>query len=266
MSPFLHRDYKEFLKAQVQANRSQRGYRSLLAEAAGCQLSFLSQVLHSHVHLTPDHAAGLAKFWGLDADERDYFLELVHLARASSRTLKEIQTKRLEELRKKREDLAQRFKKETALNLEHQAQYYASWHLSAIHVILTIPEFQTPEAIARRLALPRAAVQEALEKLARMELATRKGERWEAIPKDIHLARSSAFTSMNHMNWRNRAVLSSSRADPKSLHYTAVHSLSHEDFETLRDMILKFLDRVRDTVRPSPEEELACFAVDWFVV
>ena len=266
MSPFLFQDYKEFLKAQVKAHQSHRGYRSLLAEAAGCQLSFLSQVLHSHVHLTPDQAAGLAKYWGLDSDERDYFLELVHLGRASSRTLREIQHKRLEELRRKREDLAQRFKKPAALGLEHQAQYYGSWHFSAIHMILTIPEFQAPEAIAKRLSLSREIVQDALEKLAQMDLAVRKGDLWQAVPKDIHLARTSAFTSMNHMNWRSRAVLNSSKADSKSLHYTAVHTLSEDDFEKLREMILKFLDGVRETVRPSKEEELACFTMDWFVV
>src|ERR1700722_8117600 len=118
MNLFENTDYKDVLHTQIAANRDRRGYRSELAQAAGCQLSFLSQALHSHVHLTPDHAAGLATFWGFDHDERDYFLELVNLARAGSQVLKKILLKRLEEIKDRHENLARRYKKKDAVSPE----------------------------------------------------------------------------------------------------------------------------------------------------
>jgi len=60
---FNHLDYKDFLKIQIEENHEAYGYKSRLAKAANCQKSFLSQVLNSHIHLTPEHAVGLCQFW-----------------------------------------------------------------------------------------------------------------------------------------------------------------------------------------------------------
>lgn len=266
MNIFECRDYKDFLRAQIKANKERRGYRSELAEAAGCQLSFLSQVLHSHVHLTPDHAAGLASFWRFDLNEQDYFLELVGFARAGSKSLKAILLKRLEMIRTRHENLAKRYQKKDPINPEHQALYYSSWHLAAVHVLLTIPTFNTVDVIAKRLGLSPVVIQEALEQLAKIGLAKKQGMRWQPTQSDIHLPNESALTSMNHSNWRSRAVLDSYRRESGSVHYTAVHSLSKSDVEKIKEMVLVFLDQTRAVVRPSKEEELACLVLDWFIV
>lgn len=265
MNLFTQTDYKAVLHAQITKHGDERGYRSQLAEAAGCQLSFLSQALHSHVHLTPDHAAGLAEYWGFDSDERDYFLELVNLARAGSRVLKGILSKRLGEIRERHENLARRYKKADTARPEDQAHYYSSWHLSAIHILLTIPEFRDVQPIAKRLGLPVAVVQESLERLSKMGLAVRRKSEWHPGESDIHLPKHSVLTSMNHSNWRARAVLDAYKQDGAGIHYTAVHSLSRADFEKIKEMVLKFLDDTRAVVRPSKEEELACMTLDWFV-
>jgi uncharacterized protein (TIGR02147 family) len=266
MNIFEHKEYKAVLELQIAANRNQRGYKSALAEAAGCQLSFFSQALHSHVHLTPDHAAGLAAFWGFDHDERDYFLELVNFARAGSSHLKAILSKRLSEIRERHENLAKRYKKEQTVRPEDQALYYSSWHLSAIHILLTIPEFRSVQQIAKRLGLPPVMIQESLDQMAKMGLAVKTGSSWHPGQTDIHLARDSVLTSMNHSNWRNRAVLDSYQRESGGMHYTAVHSLTRSDYEKIKEVTLKFLDQTRAVVRPSKEEELACLTLDWFVV
>jgi uncharacterized protein (TIGR02147 family) len=260
------KDYKVVIHQQIKANLDRRGYRSELAGAAGCQLSFLSQALHSHVHLTPDHAAGLAVFWGFDAEERDYFLELVNLARAGSKQLRSILEKRLSDIRARHEDLATRYQKKEAIRPEDQALYYSAWHLSAIHILLTIPAFRTVERISNRLNLPTQMIQESLEQLAKIGLVMKKGTLWFPTQNDIHLAKDSALTSMNHSNWRNRGILDAYKRDAGGLHYTAVHSLARSDYEKIKEMILKFLDQTREVVKPSQEEELACMTLDWFVV
>jgi uncharacterized protein (TIGR02147 family) len=262
---FQTSDYKEFLRFKLEENRERRGYKSELAQAAGFQRSFLSQVVGTHVHCTPDHAAALARFWGLPEEERDYFLELVHLARAGTEGLRAIHEKRIREIRARNENLASRFRKETPLVEADQALYYSSWHWSAIHILLSIPSFRTAQAIAARLRLEKGFVESCLDSLRRLGLVEQDGKSWRISAKDIHLPKNSPLTSMNHLNWRVQAVASSQARRDEALHYTAVHSLSRADFERIKQMILELLDRSRAIVGPSQEEELACLTVDWFL-
>lgn len=74
---YNYQDYKSYLRDRCAERSSARGFQSLLAKAAGCQAPFISQMLRSHVHITPDHACGLAEFLGLDEVETEYFLNLL---------------------------------------------------------------------------------------------------------------------------------------------------------------------------------------------
>lgn len=84
MNVYEARAYKEFLNHKIQESKSVKGYKTILARAAGFSPSFLSQVIHGHIELTPEHALKMASFWNLDAFETDYFMLLVDRARAGS--------------------------------------------------------------------------------------------------------------------------------------------------------------------------------------
>src|SRR5687768_13356982 len=88
MRIFNFLDYKKYLKEVIRENRGTHGYKTRLAKAAGCRSSYLSQVLHGNFDLSPEHALGLANFWGLSTTEKDFFIQLVHLARAGTKELK----------------------------------------------------------------------------------------------------------------------------------------------------------------------------------
>lgn len=82
-------NYKEFIDAKIISYRMVRGYKTKLAKAAGFSPSFLSQVIHGHVELTPEHALRLAQFWEMDEKETDYFMLLVDHSRAGSVILRD---------------------------------------------------------------------------------------------------------------------------------------------------------------------------------
>ncbi len=96
---FYFNDYKKVIAHFIQVNESQRGYKSRLAEAAGCQNSYLSKVLSQAVHLTQDQGFGLSKFWNLMPVEEEYFLTLIQLERAGSLAYKNRLSEKLDELR-----------------------------------------------------------------------------------------------------------------------------------------------------------------------
>ncbi|MBI3558478.1 MAG: DUF4423 domain-containing protein [Deltaproteobacteria bacterium] len=266
MSLFHTTDYKEVLRKKIEENPGERAYKSSLAAAAGCQLSFLSQVLHAEVQLTPDHAMGLAVHWGLNEDEREYFMGLVQHSRAGSKLLKSALEKKLDAIRARQENLSQRYKKPSLSPGERETLYYSAWHWSAIHILITIPRFQSASAIAERLSLPQSVVEQALITLESMGLALKRGKHWVASQADIHLPKESLLNSIHHANWRNRAISDSQTRSKESIHYTAIHSLSRADFEQVKGLILNLIDSTRKIVGPSKEEELISVCLDCFKV
>ena len=266
---FDFEDYKAYLKARVSAAKKDKhtGYSAALAAAIGAPAPFVSQVLHTHVHLTLDHGIRAALFWSFTSLEREYFLALVSHARAGSAELREYLEGRLGVFRDQASRLDKRFQQEKISSEEAQWAYYANWTIQAIHMALTVPALQTPTAVAARMHLPEAEVLLALEQLEKLGLAAKQGGRWNASHTIVHLPKNSPASRMNHCLWRQRATQSIlGSGSREQLNYTGVYTLSRADFAKVRDLLVEALEKSHKVVGPSPAEELACVALDWFWV
>jgi uncharacterized protein (TIGR02147 family) len=263
---FSYHDYKDFLKAMIEQAEPKHGYISQLANAANCQRSYLSQVINSHVQLTPDHALGLARFFRLTEKETDYFLLLLDFARAGSLELRERVQSKLEKMRKESINLSKRVEAQTIEEAQILGRYYSSWHWIAIHIISSIPEFQDVKAIAQNLSIPESLVKNTLEKLLQMGFVEKKKDKWLHKGANMHLTNDSPSVNLHHNNWRQRSLLDSAMLNEESVHYTSVFSMSEHDFALLRDMILKWIDDSRKVIGPSKPEKLACICLDFFKV
>src|SRR5262249_5652285 len=91
--------------------KNKRGTLSRAAEALNCQRSYLSRVINSEIHLTPDQGFLFAKFRKFTADESEYFQTLVEYERASDRSYKEEIQSKLIRLKRKHESLSERIVK-----------------------------------------------------------------------------------------------------------------------------------------------------------
>lgn len=264
---FLYHDYKDYLKARIESAEPRHGYISQLAAAAHCQRSYLSQVINSNVQLTSDHALGLSKYFRLTEKETDYFLLLVELARAASLSLKERIKSKLEKLRKESITLSKRVNAQTIDQTSSKLdQYYSSWVWIAIHIIVSIPEFQTTESISQKLGVPEVLVQKTLEKLKHMGYVNNKNNKWSYKGADMHLSHDSPLVNLHHNNWRQRSQLDSALLSEESVHYTSVFSMTEYDYVILRDKILEWIDESRKIIGPSAPETLVCFCLDFFKV
>ncbi|MBC7386116.1 MAG: TIGR02147 family protein [Cryobacterium sp.] len=259
-------DYKEFLKHTIAENHEIYGFQSKLAEAAGCQRSFFSQALRTSIHLTPEHAIQIAKYLGMPADEQAYWLDLISFARAGTAELRDFHRTKLDKQRVRVRTLAKRFAEKKITSAEQAAAYYETWMPSAVHILVTIPEFRTAQAIAARLGISLDQVSLILGRLQGMGLIERAGDRWVATNQNLHLPKASAFTVANHRNWRQWAIDDASASRRDSVHYTSVHSLSRADYEIFQNLLLAFLDQNRKRIAESKEEELCVFLCDFFVV
>lgn len=264
MNIYRSNDYKDLIKTLIRNDSSGRGVITKLADAAQCQRSYLSQVLNSHVHLTPDQALGICGFFKLNDDETSYLLTLVDWARAGSPALKKRLKNVLEKLRKKNEDLETQIAIPIIRTDPSEVAYYSSWLWPAIHIAVSIPELQTKESLSRRLNVPESLVASALDGLAQMGLVKNIGLKWSYAQGERHLSKYSALISLNHSNWRQRAVLSSQTQFENSYHYTGVSTMSESDFIVIKELLLKMTQNIRKIISASKEEKLICLNLDFF--
>lgn len=269
MNIFKYLNYRDYLRARIHEDgRSQKGYQTRLALAAGCQKSMISRVLSGELHFTLDHAYGLCEFWDLKEVEQLYFLTLVEYERAGNSKYRAYLKAKLAKLKEDDEDLSRRYlDKQNALNDSFVSEYYSSWHYPAIHFLTSIPYFQHEERLAEHLGLNIIFVKNILRRLQEMGLCRREASTWKCVNFNIHLSKESPLLAHYHRTWRTVAIDEYSFGkNKKNIHYTALHTLSKKDFEQIRQMVLDFIEKSRAVVAPSPEEILIGINFDLYEI
>ena len=270
MDPVLYqaKDYRGFIHHKIKENQGVRGYKTRLSEAASCQKSYLSQVLNSHVQLTENHAAGLSAYWGLSPEDADYFISLVLLERATNPALKSLLQRKIKAAQKSSNQVAARLSGALKTDTHYHAEYYSSWHPAAVHVLLSIPGFTDAVQISSRLKVPVETVRANLLLLEKMKLIARTGANggWKVIEHDVLLPSGSPWDKCSQTAWRQKAISKIQHKSASDLHYTAVYALSRSAVEEIHEVLLGAIQKAREIMIPSPEEELVCLTLDFFRV
>ncbi|MGE0633334.1 MAG: TIGR02147 family protein [Pseudobdellovibrionaceae bacterium] len=256
--------YLDFLKNRIEENRETRGYQTKLAEAAGCQKAFISQVLGGTAHFSLDHGIALGIFWNLSEDESEYFLTLIQLERAGTHTLRSYLDKRLARMRQAKMNISERLRKPKLDKQAEETVYYSSWMWSAIHMAVAIPEMSTTAAIANRLGLPENTVHMILGRLVEMGLIKKKAKGWDLTESFLHLPRNSFMSEAHNISWRQKSIESLQRQDQSSLQYSAVFTLSQDVFEELKMDIIADIEKLNSKIAPSKSEHLSAFTCSFF--
>lgn len=264
ISIYNYNNYRDFLKGIIKGNHEVRGFQAQMAKAAPCQSSYLSQVLHSNIQLTPEQALGISLFLNMDENEKEYFVLLVQLDRSGSAPYKSWINAKLKAAKEKGKDIAERVPSQTISNTANHLTYYTAWYWSAIHMILGVPKYQTVTAIAQRFALPESFIEQSLQQLKTFRLVTQKGHRWERLVNHLHLPKGSPLAGVQHNTWRMKAANNALLGNPEAFHYSAVYTMSVKDYESIKMRLQDFIVEVRQKVDLSPEEEVAFIGLDCF--
>ena len=266
-SVFEYMDYKQYLKDYVSSQpKGGRGMKALLAQAAKCQTAYISQVFHTHAHLTPEQAQGLSKSLGHKKDETRYFQLLLQLARAGTPDLREDLNDQVEQMRKKYLEPKRKKPKDVTLTPEEQLMYFSLWEHAAVHALLSIEKLRTPDAISRHLDLPLSRVNEIFNFLVSAGLAALENGQYVLGKAQVHLDRESPLVARYHGNWRLQGLRAIDRSHQKNFHYTSVMAISEADVENLKKMLREFIQNTRPLIRNSSEEVAQCLAIDLFPV
>lgn len=267
VSVFDYQDYRDYLMSWVQRQpKGGRGVKSIMAQAVNCQLTYVSRVLNGKADFSLEQTESISRLLGHTEEEADYFILLVQHARSGSVTLKNHFKRKIAEALNRRLVLKDRFKVKMELTAEEQATYYSRWYYVAIHILLSIPEFQSKEAIARYLDIPVRTVSEMIDFLISTGLAIEENKRLRMGISRIHLGSDSTLLVKHHINWRLQGINSIERlgVESEDLHYTSVISVSRDDALKLRSLLVNTIEKFNATVKDSADEMPQCLTLDFF--
>lgn len=258
-------DYREFLNTWIDEHgEGSRGLKGRIAQACGVSSSLISLILKGHKHLTLEQAAEAADFVGLNDREAEYFFLLVEIGKAGSHKLQTKLRKRMKEQQEQAKKISKRVRKDIELSDEVKSIYYSSWIYTGIRNLSAVPGTNDVPAIAKRLNLPVAVVNRAVNFLLENGLCKKENGQLTFGPANTHVESDSPFVIKHHQNWRLRGFSFMDAFSESDLFYTCPMSLSAETAEEIRRLLPGFIEEVLKKVRPSPSEKIYCLNLDWF--
>ncbi len=257
-------NYKTYLKKILGTKGAARGMRSKLANFLNCQTGFISQVLNGNTHFSLEHCIKIGDFLNHDSEEKHFFMLLVQKQKAGSHELEKYYQHQIDSILKKRNEIKNRIKINSELKEQDYIQYYGQWYYAAIHVLVSIPEYQTKKAISNRLNLSIETTSNTLKFLEDKGLVKENSGKYSIGQARIHLDRKSPMIFKHHTNWRIEAIKSLENFNTKDLHYSSIITISIKDAEKIRNIILEAIENIEPVILPSPEEEIYSICMDFF--
>lgn len=262
-SIFEFSHYRPYLRNRLESAGA-RGSKAQIAKVMGVQATYVSQVLQENAHFSLEQAEAANTFFNHTTQESHFFLLMVQMDRAGTKTLREYFRHQMNEILNARMVLTERLEKTKQLEEKDRNWYYSSWIPAAIHIATTIPSLRTIESLTRAFQLPNEKIIETLEHLENIGLVTREGREFHPGQQQMRLGKDSHHILKHHTNWRMQAIQSLEREKLNELHYSAVVSLSASDVTKIKDALLESIKDNINIVKDSKEEELFCLAIDFF--
>lgn len=262
---FEYVNYRKFLNSYIKSlPKRGRGFRVRIAEHLDCKTSFVSQVLNGDQNLSVEQAFLMISLLSLTAVEGRYFLSLVQAERAGRKDLQEHFRAEAENLRADFLRLKNRLGEKSISSKEDEFKYFSSSEYAYTHILTTIPEYQSREALLKKLNVSPNRLESILNYLIQLGYVTYNKGKYQPGQRRLHLADDAEIISTHHTNWRIQAIKSCQSPEPKDLHYSSVVSISAEDFDRIRAVMIQHIEEYRQIINSSPCEKPFSLCFDFF--
>lgn len=265
---FSYLSYKKYLNDTIKSRPAGgHGYRTKLANACGCRLSYITEVLNRSGNFNLEQAEALNQFLGHSSEESEYFLLLVNFERAGTDLLQKRLRAQIDRFRVKRLTLKDRAIVKTELRKDDQATYYSSWLYAAVHMLASLDQLKTRDALAEHLRIPKDIVADVLDFLTRIGLLQNDRGIYKIATGRIFLGNDSPNVIKHHTNWRLRAIEALDRGIKTNMHYTSIFSIQAQDLIVAKEILAKAIDGFSKIVHDSKnDEEVHVFNLDVFKI
>ncbi len=229
---FAHDHYRAYLKAVIAANPERRGFRSHLAEAAGCTPSYLSQVLSDQAGLSLDQLHRLAHFLDIGEDEWSYLRELVIAEKCATEPTRSDALRRAESVRARVGGQFVQSTPSVAVDAAHLAPtLFSLVHWDIFH-LLGAPSHSRPRELAARLGVTLDVVTRALEDWRRAGLVEARDDgRW--VCRGVRFSSQSIMRATTGHMYRMRAAVRAFEGRGEPPRFAAIR-LTKANVEKLR--------------------------------
>lgn len=215
---------------------------------------------------TEEQSISICQFVGLNELETEYFLTLNKIERAGTKLLKDHYKKKLEKLKEQSLDLKEHLHQDRILNDYEKSIFYSSYLYSAIRLSTSIADGQSISEIAERFQLSRDKIAAILNFLLSSNLCAEKNGKYLLGTQHTHVESGSPFLARHHHNWRVKALERTDHITNEELQFTGPVSISREDFQEVRELLIEVISKSLAKVKKSEPTEVACLLIDWFLV
>jgi len=241
-----------------------RGTLRSISIATGIHSTTLSQAVKGGRPFSLEQVVNICQYLGLSELETKYALLLSQEERAGTEVLRKIFATELKVLKQQASELVHNVKRDKVLPEEEKALFYSNWFYSAIAVLSSIPSLSSANALSSRLGLSKQKTNQVIGFLVNAGLCTDKGGKIEPGTYSTHLEAGSPFISRHHSNWRIKAIEKHPNLDNETeMAYSSPMSLSKQDADKIRSMIVDFVKKVNQIREPSASEEAYFLNIDW---
>lgn len=261
---FTAKNYQDYLIRKAGPATQRRGIKSAMAQAIGCQPTYITHLLAGKANLSLEQAEVLNTFFAHTKEESQFFLLLVSRDRAGTHSLKSHFQEQLDQILKHRMVLTKRLGQKNTLTQEQRSVFYSAWYFLAAQIALTIPALQTQKMLSKKLGLSMPKAGEILQFLSEIGLITKMGDHFHPTETQIRLGNDSHQIIQHHTNWRVKAIESLTNENADELHYSGVISLSSKDVIKIKNQLLEQLKENIEIIKESKEERLFVMNIDFF--
>lgn len=257
-------DYRKIVRFWIKSRPQKgRGEIQKISDNLGIPASVFSLTLSGSRDLSPDHALLLAEYMGLMNLEKDYFLTLVQIEKASHHKYKDHLKKKLLSLKEESLNLIKRITHEKKLDDQDQQEFYSSWIYSGIRLYCSIGDGATLDELNKKFMLTQESLLKILDFLVRTGLVVQKNSKYQMGPQRTFLERSSHLVGRHHTNWRLKAIERSSNLRNQELMFTGPLTCSKKDQQIIREKLAQTIKEIADLVKDSSAEEFWYFGIDF---
>lgn len=245
----------------------QRWTLSGLADQAGLQASYLTNVIKGRAHFSADQLRAIADAMKLSQVESEYLLLLLEWERSSYPPRKKDLSKCIEEIRRKNlSSIRYVTTKESPLSEKQQETYYLDPNVELLHMYLGVPRLsQEIKEISKSLAVTEEFIRETLKFLESTGLVEVRKGRWVKNPVKQHLPEDSPICRPHQSLVRFKS-LDHIQKIPKEKKYSFMATVTMDEEARLKIQAayLSFLKEAQNIVEKSEPEGIYQIQFDMF--
>lgn len=261
---FQYLDYLKYIEDySLSLPQKGRGFRKLMADQLGCQMSFITHVMSGQKDFSSEQLFKLAEIFHLNDEEKDYFMHLHAYNRAGTSELKKYYLAKLKLLKQEYSSLQNSFKETQELSIEDQAIYYSDWLYSAIQVAATVPDLQNITTLKNYFHLNHKALTKIVDFLSKKGFITFDGQKIGPGKTSIYFGNKSELVHQFHRNWRIKLADDLQNRRDIDFHYSLCFSAAEKDFPIIKETIVRAVEECMKIITPSKEEKLGVMCFDF---